>query len=304
MDNVSGTSELWHRVRRQSRAALMSGALQPIETDYEIIEAGNLPLVLRVVASLERKARLAAARTGGPPPADPFMPPYDEDLYVGEVGAGHVALLNKFNVLADHLLLVTRDYRSQDTWLDHADFEALWTALGGCEALGFYNGGEVAGASQPHKHLQVVPLPLGPAHVALPVATALAEAHLHGGVMIAPKLPFRHAIVPVPPAWLADPVLGAREGHRAYERLLRAVGVANSAPPGYRQTAPYNLLASRRWMWLIPRSSGEVEGICVNALAYAGALLARDREQAQRIRALGPMAILARASFAAPAHLH
>lgn len=300
MAKVEETSPLWRCVRRQSRLALASGALRPIDTDYEIIDAGALRFVLRIVSSLKRKARLAAARTGGPPPKDPFMPPYEQDLYVGEVGAGHVALLNKFNVLADHLLLVTRDYQPQDTWLDPTDFEALWTALRGCQALGFYNGGEVAGASQPHKHLQVVPLPLGPAELALPMAAALAEARPRGDVMTTPRLPFCHAIVPVSPAWLDDPARGGREGHRAYERLLRAVGLAERAPSGGRQTGPYNLLVCRRWMWLVPRSSAEVEGIAVNALAYAGALLAHDRDQAERIRALDPLAILARAATAAP----
>ena len=38
--------------------------------------------------------------------------------------------------------------------------EEMNAILAEFDGLGFYNGGETAGASQPHKHLQIVPLPL------------------------------------------------------------------------------------------------------------------------------------------------
>ena len=44
---------------------------------------------------------------------------------------------------------------------DGADFDALARGLAAIDGLAFYNGGTVAGASQPHKHLQLVPVPLG-----------------------------------------------------------------------------------------------------------------------------------------------
>ena len=59
--------------------------------------------------------------------------------------------------------------------------------------LGFYNAGRAAGASQPHKHLQLVGLPLAPGVAGLPVDALLASAGFEGCVGRVPSLPFRLA---------------------------------------------------------------------------------------------------------------
>src|SRR4030095_920360 len=74
----------------------------------------------------------------------------------------HYLLLNKFCLPAGHVLLVTRRFERQERLLTIEDFDALITCLGEVDGLGFYNGGIEAGASQPRKHLQFVPLPLAP----------------------------------------------------------------------------------------------------------------------------------------------
>jgi ATP adenylyltransferase len=79
-----------------------------------------------------------------------------------------------------------------------------------------------------------------------------------------------------------------------YRDLLAALALEL---PGGR-TAPYNLLATRRWMLLVARARGACEGIEVNALGFAGALLARGEEELARIRALGPFALLHRVAVA------
>jgi len=89
---------------------------------------------------------------------------------VGDISATHVGLLNKFCVLEDHLLMVTRDYAEQTELLDESDFHALLCGLAAVDGLAFYNGGTDAGASQPHKHLQLVPLPLAPGWTGMPLA--------------------------------------------------------------------------------------------------------------------------------------
>ena len=54
-------------------------------------------------------ARLLAAVSA---PRNPFLPP-DPELVVGPLPPAHVLLLNKFNVVAHHLLVVTQEFRSQ-----------------------------------------------------------------------------------------------------------------------------------------------------------------------------------------------
>ncbi|MFN2646613.1 MAG: phosphorylase, partial [Burkholderiales bacterium] len=59
-----------------------------------------------------------------------------------------------------------------------------------------------------------------------------------------------------------------------------------------RQSAPYNLLATRRWMLLVPRGCERYESISVNALGFAGSLFVRSDVELERVRDAGPMAVL------------
>jgi len=148
---------LFSRIEEQTRVGEREGALLTIATTERIVEAEGVPFVVRCVDSLARKDR---ARRKQPARANPFLPT-EPALTLGTAPTGHVAVLNKFNVLEHHLLLVTPAFRHQEELLAPADFLAFWWANGELPSLGFYNGGEAAGASQPHKHLQIAPLPLG-----------------------------------------------------------------------------------------------------------------------------------------------
>lgn len=293
------TAALWERVRARVEAARTAGALHPLATEAEVVEEGGVPFVVRVLAGGKPRG------FGGTAAADPFDPP-EAALTVGEVGPCHVAVLNKFAVIPDHLLIVTRRFEHQETLLTRADLEALrrcLTADTGAEALGFYNGGEAAGASQPHKHLQLVPLPLGPAGPPVPMEAAL-RAQGGGAAAFdagrAGELPFACALAPLGPADWAEEG-GAERLWRLYRRLLARVGVQAVRREGRDwQTRPYNLLVTRRWMMAVPRSRERWDGISVNALGYAGSLLVRTHADIARVRAAGPMRILAQVGVPRP----
>lgn len=263
-----------------SRRARASGALAPIDTDAVLVEDGGLPFVLRTITSPRRK--IAVAADGG----DPFAPPYEPDLFVAELSATHVVLLNKFPVLDRHLLLVTRAYRDQEAPLTESDCEALLRGLAEIDGLAFYNSGRIAGASQPHKHLQLAPLPPADAGPPLPFADALARARFDGEFGRVAAWPFPHAVTRLEPAWLKDPAGGAGALADRYRRLLAALDLNVDSP------APYNLLATRDRLWLVPRSKERAAGISVNALGFAGALLAPDLEARDALLRKGPMRVL------------
>jgi ATP adenylyltransferase len=78
-----------------------------------------------------------------------------------------------------------------------------------------------------------------------------------------------------------------------FEMLAAAVGLGPSRVDGeLRQSMPYNLLATRRWMLLVPRSAEHAHGISLNALGFAGSLFVRDAAQLETVRWIGPMALL------------
>ncbi|HHQ42277.1 MAG TPA: hypothetical protein ENK20_08305 [Chromatiales bacterium] len=107
------------------------------------------------------------------------------------------------------------------------------------------------------------------------------------------RLPFPHALAPLGPAdW--DACEGAERLWRLYRRLLGRIGVQAVRREGRDwQSRPYNLLVTRRWMMAVPRTRERWEGISVNALGFAGSLLVPDDEALARLRAAGPMRVLA-----------
>lgn len=283
---------LWPAIVRQTAHALACGALHPIQTVQATLEDGGVRFVVRQVSSLARKPR---AEPGQPRQLiDPFLP-HDPDLFVADVSPTHLALLNKFNVIEHHLLIVTRAFEPQEALLDRDDFVAWFSCLGEFDGLGFYNGGREAGASQPHKHLQVVPLPLGDARQSLPIAPLIEAAQLDGQLGVLPGLPFDHVFARLTPAPVEP---AAAQALALYRTMLDAVGLRPIFVKGRaHQSAPYNLLVTPSWMLLVPRSVEQADGIAVNSLGFAGSLFVRDAGQMETVRGIGPMTLLRRVSL-------
>jgi ATP adenylyltransferase len=253
----------------------------------EFVEEGGTRFQVHLVQQLERKrrAKIAQRQTG----ANPFLP-YEEALFVADISATHLCLLNKFNVMDHHLLIVTREFEDQETLLTAPDFEAMWLCMREFDSLAFYNSGEVAGASQAHKHLQLVPLPLGAGGERTPIEGLLTEASFEGSVGqgslgTLPAFHFSHSLAHVSHLKSASPSEAARATKAIYLEMLR--GWVESGTP-----RPYNLLVTRDWMLFVPRSVEMHGSISVNALGFAGSLLARDEGELGVIRKRGPLGIL------------
>ncbi|MCM0591423.1 MAG: phosphorylase [Gloeotrichia echinulata IR180] len=277
---------LWNSVKERTEYALGCGALQSIPTEFEFVEQGGVNFLVRILSNLNRKKvakqkqEKQIATTGKE--FNPFLP-YEEDLFVADISDSHVCILNKFNVVDHHLLIITRAFEEQDSLLTLEDFAAMWASLADFDGLAFYNGGKIAGASQRHKHLQLVPLPLTPSGLQIPIAPLLPTATVPNSIATIPQLPFLNAFATLDPSWANSPFTAAAATLEIYHSLLRKVGL---------ESVPYNLLATRQWMLIVPRSQEEFESISVNSLGFAGALLVRNQQQMHFVKDLGPMTIL------------
>jgi ATP adenylyltransferase len=265
---------LWSLVAERSERAQALGALSPIRTQVRLVEDAGMRFSVRIVDSLKRKARARAAA-----PADPFGP-WDPELFVADATERHVVLLNKYPVLPNHVLLVTRRFEEQESPLGLQDFEAFCWGLGPGPALGFYNAGAMAGASQRHKHLQLVALPWSAAEPKLPLESVVEHARDSAG-RVCNALPFRHAVAALGRRWWQDPGAPSAVLELTSE-LMRAVGY-----PAF-----YNLLLTRRFVMVVPRVAERFGSISVNALGFAGALLVKDERQERELLDAGPMAAL------------
>jgi ATP adenylyltransferase len=280
---------LWHSVVERTDHAIACGALQRIPTRNTFIKDQDVRFILPVVESIERK-RMAGReqkRTG----ANPFLP-YESDLYVGDLSDSHVGLLNKFNVVDHHLLIVTKAYEGQDSPLNLRDFEAMWLCLVEFDGLAFYNGGVVAGASQPHKHLQQVPVPLGEGPGRTPMDPVLASIRLDEQVRTVPELPFIHAVAGTKWCTRMTAFEAALYTLALYDDMRRAVRLEDAEP--------YNLLVTRDWMLLVPRTREHYETISVNALGFAGSILVRNETELEIVRQRGPWEVLRHVSKPIP----
>jgi len=138
-----------------------------------------------------------------------------------------------------------------------------------------------------------VPLPLATTGAPLPMEALLAPLLGRTGIARVPGLEFSHAFAWIEPLWFQGEAGAAPRLHSLYLELLAAVGLESVRVHGeMRQSAPYNLLLTRRWMLLVPRSKERFGPIQVNALGFAGSLFVRDEEQMALVRRAGPMAVL------------
>lgn len=290
---------LWDKIQTQTRHALNCGALQSIETQYEFLEEGGMRFLVRILANLARKEKADQTQKSKQQAGQAFNPflPYEADLFVADISSTHLCLLNKYNVVDNHILIVTRDFEDQDTWLTLADFQALAVTMAEIDGLAFYNGGPLAGASQRHKHLQLVPPPLCPDGSLLPLGQVIAqldcqqEPQIDSSTCIShnPDFPFHHAIAHLPPDWLAFIPDAAKLLLNTYQDLLIHLGCNLQNSP---QVFPYNLLITRQWMVLICRSQDNYQSIPVNSLGFAGSLLVKNQAQLALLKSLGPMTVL------------
>lgn len=281
------------------------GALQPIETAVETVKsAAGLEFVLRVVQNVDRKHNAGERRRRDPTVSaganakrfNPFLP-YEQAMYVQHVGLRHVLLLNKFPVVDAHVLLVTTEYEAQNSLLTADDFRALCEVLREMDGLAFYNAGTIAGASQHHKHLQIVGGELAP-------NLRRGQSPLDEMVMRCEKvngdepfgmasLPFAHLAIGVGDAMSDE----RRAGEICMARYTQLLDELSRQVDGLAAPFAYNLVVNRRWMMVVPRREECYQGVSVNSLGFVGCLLVRDAQQLELIKSKGPMTVLEHTGF-------
>ncbi|MFN6220386.1 MAG: ATP adenylyltransferase family protein [Aphanizomenon sp.] len=279
---------LWKSIQETTELALQSGALKSIPTELEIIEQAGIKFVIRILANLNRKEadkekqEQQTSRTGKE--FNPFLP-YEKDLFVADISDTHVCILNKFNVVDFHLLIITRSFEEQERLLTLEDFTAMWTCLGEFEGLVFYNGGKLAGASQRHKHLQIVPF----SETDIPISPLLKTAKLENDMGTIQEFPFLHAFTNLNRG--ESPKITLEK----YHTLLQKMGI--KPLENNLQSGAYNLLITQKWMLIVPRKQEEIEGISINSLGFAGALLVKNQQQMELVKNIKPMEILSKVAF-------
>ena len=290
---------LWQQAMARTEYARQTGDLKSIETEYQLIEQDEIFFVVRSLSNIARKEKanaqqkLQEAKTGKC--IDPFLP-YNKNLFVCDISSSHLCLLNKFNIVDGHLLIVTRDFEEQEDLINIHDFAALWSCMQEIDGLAFYNGGPVAGSSQRHKHLQLLPLPFVPDLDFLPIQPAIDRVVFQNSLGTIPTFPFINAIASFDFSNIDNPFTVGKLLVDCYYSLLEKVGFSllhNSS----QQPAAYNFLATRKWMMIVPRSRNSFQSIDINSLGFAGSLFVRNETCLELLKQQTPLKILSAVAY-------
>ncbi len=89
--------------------------------------------------------------------SDPFLPPFEPHIFIDAITDTHRLLLNQFCIARYHSLVVSNKFEPQESALTPDTFEATLITMKALNGFAYYNSGHLAGASQPHRHVQVIP---------------------------------------------------------------------------------------------------------------------------------------------------
>ena len=250
------------------------------------------------------------------------LPPPEVHSQLSEKpSAGHNLVLNKFAVVPGHVILATTDFRPQTHLLEPADLSAAYHCIETYKAqeedlFVFFNSGPHSGASQPHRHLQLLPVDGMRDGLEGPDSRwgVLAERLLDE--KIARQLPFRTFVERINSLMTAD------ELHAVYRTLYRQARASlddqssgtshqpsNTSPPqeGSRDETDdeihtlgearisYNLAMTANVLAICPRlaegaairspAAGELGSVSLNGTVLAGTALVKRAEEWEALRA-------------------
>jgi len=152
--------------------------------------------------------------------------------------------------------------------------------------------------SQPHKHIQIVPLP-GDIRFSPPINAVIYKYQnkMPGEIFNFPELPYVHYLT------LLDPQQLSGHHGQSYKEIVSQyltetfLSLINAMTEGVRAsslTAPfsYNFLMTHTWMMIVLRRSEKYGQISVNSLGFAGMLLVKSEEELEFAKNVGILHVL------------
>ena len=314
---------LWRAIQQACVRATVSGALKRIHTHKQPMHMQvpgypNTAFIVRVAENLRHKPK---PKQHTPPNTnndkkigewfDPFAREnLEKDLFVAKLSETHSLILNKFNVVDNHLLLITNDFESQNDPVNTRDYEHIFRVFASFPKdvvpMAFYNHGPYSGKSQPHKHVQIVPMPIADILAKRPTTTA-STGIKEEEVVMERVFPLHHLIWKTLEGKEVGQVCEV-EG-LSYMCYAMRVNKESFAENGeclhhsdvlQQAEGSYNLLLTPTWWMLVPRSKERYGPIGINAMGFAGTLLCRTKEEMELIIRTNPMDILNEVGQARP----
>ncbi|KAK8074633.1 hypothetical protein PG997_009296 [Apiospora hydei] len=296
-------------VKAAFEKARVAGDLTYYPTQVAILRPGNSGIAFQL-----RFSPALASKPKPPPPSggdkgekkkpfNPFENPLPS-MTIAPLPPNHVLVLNKFAIVPEHFILATRTVKPQTHVLESDDIAAAYACIRAYhededkaqDLFAFFNSGPHSGASQPHRHIQL--LPVAQMRAGLESAKNGADWEVMADALSS------RSDADVPFAVLTDRIASgatAEQLHAAYVRLYKdAVRLLhpeeneNVAGEGEARIS-YNLAMTRTTMALCPRivegatirskSGEEVVGpVALNGTVLAGTALVKNEAEWDALR--------------------
>ena len=269
---------IWAKALQISRKAVYSGAVIPLETKKYKTNKLCCDYELRFLLSPIPRYLIEYG-----PKRNPFIP-WDTKLEIKSIDSRHTLILNKYPVQIGHMLLITNKWKPQNGWLDNDDFDAIKNVDNDTTGLWFFNSSKEAGASQPHRHFQLLPR--------------------HNNESICPRYDWfcsllnsnnsRKSLISRSVSIKRrnnNSDLNSNDLYSSYKSMIHEMNLGDIDLDS-KPLKPYNLIITPEWIALITRKTDRAYGFSINALGFAGYFLGTKRSDVDQLIKFGPEQIL------------
>ena len=270
------SEKYWKKALYQTQISINKNSLFPLETTVVTREYyDNNDFLIRKLDT----SRFKKINSYGPK-INPFKP-WDKILEIDKIGSTHQLILNKYPVQKGHILLITNTWKPQNGWLDINDWLAIQNVNNDTSGLWFFNSSPIAGASQPHRHFQLLRRAYG--NVSCPREQWFIDLDINKDF----NSKLKKNIVVSQFNFLEN----TSNIYNLYLKLSKKVGLGdpiNDQKPKH----PYNILITNSWIALIKRKYDNIHGFSINGLGFAGYLLITNNSNINYLKNYGPEKLL------------
>ena len=271
-----GKEIYWKKALHQTKLSIDEKSLFPLKTDIitnDLYQENDF-IIRKLDTSKFNKTKIYG------PKQNPFCP-WEKVLEIDNIGDKHQLILNKYPVQKGHILLITNTWKPQNGWLDVSDWIAIQKVNKDTSGLWFFNSSPIAGASQPHRHFQL--LRRSKEEISCPrenwfLETKLdkdSDSKLKNSIIVSKFNFFENST----------------SLFEVYLYLCKKIGLGdpfNDKKPRY----PYNVLITNTWIAIIKRSNDHIHGFSINGLGFAGYLLVTEKSDINFLKKFGPEKLL------------
>ena len=266
----------WEKALKQTQISINNNSLFPLKTilvTRDLYKKNDF-----IIRKLDTSKFYKKNNYG--PRKNPFKP-WDKILEIEKIGNEHQLILNKYPVQKGHVLLITNTWKPQNGWLDINDWIAIQQVNKDTSGLWFFNSSKIAGASQPHRHFQLLRRSKG--EISCPREKWFLNLKVNKGS----DNKLKQNIIVSEINFLENSL----SLYDLYLELSKKMGLGdpiNDKKPRY----PYNILITNNWIAIIKRKQDHIHGFSINGLGFAGYLLVTEQSNVAYLREFGPEKLL------------